>query len=126
VADNRIRARNLFVGASNQYDDRVKVRLHVATAMRRSCRPTGNGQILVHHLLTGEHRAISGATCQHLRASGAWAFLRNRKTYSQLWRAITTSSDVMPHFVSTVEVGFSRTIGLGVYTPDDLAPETRG
>jgi hypothetical protein len=129
----RVQAKNLFDGASKQYDDRLKASLHAATAMRRGCRPPGKGPILAHHLLTGEHSAIEEAGRQTLgdylsafESSEAWQFLRNKKTYTQLWQPITTSSDDMPHFVATAELGFSRAIGVRVYTPYDLALEISG
>jgi hypothetical protein len=130
---SHVEAKDLFGGAARRYEGMLRASMSTAKVIRQGRRPPGKGPILAHHLLTGERCAVEEAGLETLRdylaafeASEAWQFLRHKKTYTQLWEPIATATDDPQHFDATAALGFSRAVGLRIYTAFDLALEHRG
>jgi hypothetical protein len=125
---SHVQAKNLFDIAGKQYEQTMRASLRAALAMRAGRRPPGKWPILQHHLELGKRSDCEEIGLETLRdhlvafeTSEAWQFLRDKKTYTQLWEPITSSSDDKPSFVAMPTLGFERAAGVRIYTAFDLA-----
>jgi hypothetical protein len=109
-----------------EYAEAVAESRCVARAVLSGKRPPDEGTALFHHLYGAEDheseesgRKVVERSLRAFEGSRALAFLR--LTNFDRWERILTSTDEVPSFIASEQLGFRSAIGLRVYAAYDLA-----
>jgi CRISPR/Cas system-associated exonuclease Cas4 (RecB family) len=116
----------LEVSGLAEYEVALKESHRLAEWVRSGKRPLDEGSVLLHHLYGKDGaeaeekgRKIVKNCLTAFESSSALEFLK--QTNYDRWNPILTTTDDVPSFVATADLGFKTAVGLRIYGAYDLA-----
>jgi hypothetical protein len=129
-ATGRVKA-NLKTPALIMFDDALMMSASAAGKLNKGLSVPIETRVLLHHLEEGTFEARENMARDSLanyldafEGSSAWEFLQT--TELKRWEPIKAATDSKESVLASGKLGFSRSLGLRVYTPIDAAVRFRG